>query len=106
MKIGLLARTVVQSSLYLLRGEQGHSVPKSTFSIPVKKINTFLNAIQAVMAALVHRLEATTGFFDGRIIQLEIIIPERSHRSEERQELYIRMLNKLKQNINIRFTDI
>ena len=73
---------------------------------PSRKFNTFLNAIQAVMAALVHRLEATTGFFDGRTIQLENIIPERSHRSEERQELYIRMLNKLKQNINIRFTDI
>ena len=67
-----------------------------------RKFQVFSETMQAGQATLTQRLTS----LEGRISQLENNIPERLHRTEERQELNIQMFNELTRHFNDRMFEI
>ena len=72
----------------------------------IKNLKAIVEGAHATITQRVEKHESKIIEVDGRVNDIETKVPERLFKTEERQDLYIRMLNELTSNISVNFDQL
>ena len=72
----------------------------------IKNLKAIVEGANATITERVEKHESKIIEVDGRVNDIETQVPERLFKTEERQDLYVRMLNELTSNIRVNFDQL
>ena len=69
----------------------------------IKNLKAIVEGANATITQRVEKHESKIIEVDGRVNDIETKVPERLFKTEERQDLYVRMLNELTSKLSCKF---